>query len=65
MPTVHVVVTDNLKRWLEAQAKREEVHGSTSRYCARVLMDHRARVTAAKREAAQSNEPTEPEKGIS
>lgn len=43
MPTLHVVVSKDLKRWLEKRAKQEEiVHGSMSRYCAQVLTTHRA-----------------------
>lgn len=56
MPTVHAVVSKDLKRWLEAQAKREEVHGSVSRYCARVLMDHREQVEQDKKVNAASTE---------
>jgi hypothetical protein len=44
MPTLHVVVSKDLKRWLERRAKKEEVHGSVSRYCARVFMDFRANI---------------------
>lgn len=44
MPTLHVVVSKNLKRWLEQRAKQEEIHGSMSRYCAQVLTTHRANV---------------------
>lgn len=42
MPTLHVVVSKDLKRWLERRAKQEEIHGSLSRYCAQVLTAHRA-----------------------
>lgn len=42
MPTLHVVVSKDLKRWLEKRAKQEEIHGSMSRYCAQVLTTHRA-----------------------
>jgi len=42
MPTLHVVVSKDLKRWLEKRAKQEEIHGSLSRYCAQVLTAHRA-----------------------
>lgn len=51
MPTLHVVVSKDLKQWLKARAKREEVHGSTSRYCARVLMDHRTITEKSERNA--------------
>lgn len=44
MPTLHVVVSKDLKRWLERRAKAEEIHGSMSRYCAQVLTTHRATV---------------------
>lgn len=44
MPTLHVVVSKDLKRWLERRAKQEEIHGSLSRYCAQVLTAHRATI---------------------
>lgn len=62
MPTLHVVVSKDLKRWLEQRAKREEVHGSMSMYCARVLIQHRAQVVEEERERkateTTSSEPT-------
>ena len=58
MPTLHVVVSKDLKRWLEKEAKREEIHGSLSRYCAQVLTKHRA--TVGRTETAPvSTVPTE------
>lgn len=52
MPTLHVIVSKDLKRWLEQRAKREEVHGSMSMYCARILIQHRAHVVAEEKQRA-------------
>jgi hypothetical protein len=62
MPTLHVVVSKDLKRWLEKEAKREEIHGSLSRYCAQVLTKHRA--TVGRIETAPDS-PTAPEERTS
>jgi hypothetical protein len=63
MPTLHVVVSKDLKRWLEKRAKQEEIHGSLSRYCAQVLTAHRA--TIGRNETAPESPTVVPQERIS
>lgn len=53
---VHAFIPRNLKAWLERRAREED--RSLSNYVARVLEDHRARITAES--PAQSPEPAAP-----